>query len=553
MRINNKKILTIKLKGLTWQVLPENVDRLKKEIIPAVFETGELFDLSPIKKTDTRLVTRCHPQNSEHPLIVKVFKRSDIGSKIKSFFRPSRSGKEWKIGHKLSKRSLSTPPLVASGTSRKFGLLQKDYIISREIIGAKPLNVWIEENIHRKSISYLEKKEIIHAFALFVRLVHDKGIYPSDFHQGNVLIKIEKDRPPEFYLIDLHSIRIKRKLRLNHRIKNLVQLNDFQISTTDRLRFLKSYLSGKGIKGIPVKTFAKRIGKKSLKDWNRLWAKRKRKNLKPNKFAKIFEINSWVGMIQNDTDFFQTFQKINFSAQESGVKNIKNTPSVAVKELALTQSNESRCFIIKKYLQIGWVDKIKAVVRTSRAKRCWINAHNLLMRGISTPRPIAFAEKKRLGRVRESFFMSEKLPGAQASDLFLADPSKRSFLKQEFLFNLARQVRWMHQTNICHGDLKASNILVVLHEQRPGIFFVDLDGVKVCNSIRIKDIAKDLSRMKAAFSDILAQSQMEYFFRVYGRDNTFFQSHKKKIMEKVDNLTMKKIEQKRAEVRRLNK
>ncbi|MCD6352837.1 MAG: hypothetical protein J7M06_01325 [Proteobacteria bacterium] len=536
--------MKIRREGLSWWVLPKNSDWLKKEIIPTIFQTKEISGLHPVKKTDTRLVFRCNLKNSEKSLIVKVFKRSHLGNKLKSFFRPSRSWKEWQIGHKLSERSISTPPLVASGSSRKFGFLRKDYIISEEITEAKPLNIWIEENIHQRSISLSEKKRVIQAFALFVRLIHDQGIYPSDFHQGNVLIKIEKTSPPIFYLIDLHSIRIKRKLTLQNRIKNLVQLNDFRISMPDRFRFLKSYLPEEMIKGISTKKLARKIKAASLKDWQHLWTKRKRKCLQSKKMAEKLKIDSWVGMVKKDYVFSQTLKKIKCNFQGSGVKDIKKTPLVSVKELTLPRDNKSRCLIIKEYKAIGWSSKVKAMFRISRAKRAWVNAHNLLMRGISTPAPVAYGEKKRWGMVWESFFITEKVSESQASDLFLKSPSKKSSLKKNFLVNLARLVRWMHQTNICHGDLKASNILVASDGKNPRIFLVDMDGVKIRPTIGIKDIARDLSRMRAAFSDILSQSELEYFLRIYGKDNRFFQTHEKKIMKKVHKLTAKKILQK---------
>jgi tRNA A-37 threonylcarbamoyl transferase component Bud32 len=447
--------------------------------------------------------------------------------------------------------------LIASGFSRRFGFLRKDYLILQEIGGAKPLNIWIEENILQRSISWSEKKRIIENFAHFVRTVHDEGIYPKDFHPGNILIKTEKDKPPVFYLIDLHSIRIKKKVSFREREKNLTQLNDFRMSLTDRMRFLKSYFQVEWLNGLPIKDIAKEIGLASMKHWKHLWKKRKRKCLRERKEYEWWEIGSWKGMVRSDcvSDFSQILKKFESNFTGAEIKNIKKSFRTSVKEMYIPQQSKDYSFIIKEFKTAGFMSKVKALFRNSRLRRAWINAHNLIMRGILTPVPVAFGEKKRFRIIQEGFFMTKKIPEAQASDVFLKeitkdlnDSEKASIIK-DFLIRLARLIRWMHQTGICHGDLKASNILINTPKKRPAIYLVDMDGVKIRDRVGVKEVARDLSRIIAAFSGILSTSEETYFLRIYQRGNRFFQKHEKRIMGRVRKLAAKKIQQKQKIVR----
>jgi len=431
--------------------------------------------------------------------------------------------------------------------------LRKDYIISREIAEAKPLSNWVERKLIQESIPLSERKIIIKALALFVRKIHDRGVYSTDFHQGNILIQGGKRTPPLFHLIDLHSLRIKKKVTSQERIKNLAQLNNFRISVADRLRFLNAYLEGGLLRGMTYEELVKEIASASYAQWRHLWKKRKRKCLQSVKEVEIWKMGSWSGAVRKKYSSCtpQILGKMNSNIREPEDEIIKEAPRILVKAIVPDQGENSQQLIAKKYRNApGFLQRLRALFRSSRAKRGWINAHNLIMRGIPTPEPVAFGEKRHWGIIQESFFLTEKKPGAQGSDVFLKELSQhptdleKKALTKDFLVRLARIVRWMHITGISHGDLKASNILVTIRKKRPFIFLIDLDGAKIRSKVGTKGIAKDLSRLRAAFSGILAQAEQDYFIQAYRKDNSFFQGHEKRIMDKVLKLTERKIKQK---------
>ena len=231
-------------------------------------------------------------------------------------------------------------------------------------------------------------------------------------------------------------------------------------------------------------------------------------------------------------------------------RNIKEGSRTVIKEVALAKGKESEYLLVKFYNTISILSKLNALFRMSRAKRAWIHSHQLVMRGISTPAPVAFGETMLRGIRQESFFLTEKIPAAKGSDVFLKElpqqftDGEQRVLRNDFLVRLARMIRWMHITGLCHGDLKASNILVTIPEKELSVFLVDMDGVKMRNKMRAKDVARDLSRLKAAFTEVLSQSEYDYFLTIYRKGNRFFQTHHKKILEMVHTLTAKKIRQK---------
>ena len=104
---------------------------------------------------------------------------------------------------------------------------------------------------------------------------------------------------------------------------------------------------------------------------------------------------------------------------------------------------------------------LRSLFQISPAKRTWVTMHNLIMRGIPTLVPVAFGERKQWGILRDCFLAFEKIPEATSGAIFLKELSEtplivqNTSLKKGFIFHLARLIRWMHQTGICHRTLKS--------------------------------------------------------------------------------------------------
>lgn len=539
----------IRTQGCSWWIHHSCADWLSAKVIPFLAHPENLPGFTLIKETATRRIFRISGRQSNSFYIVKIFYRPHWSDKLKSLFRASRSRKEWRIAQELSDGGVPTYQVVACGAARNCGLLTGDYLISKEIAGVQSLMTWLAEGGAGKERSFFEKRNVVEGLARFVRAMHDAGVYPSDFHPGNLLVGTDDGAGPRFYVIDLHSIKTNRKITLRDRVVHLVCLNSLYLSNADRLRFLVSYLGKGGLAEVSTEALAREIISRSDRHRRALWKKRRQKSLQPRHGLEKWNCDAWRGLVGRAVGSEEIVKSVRGDILgESKGTIIKRTSRTIVKEVGC--SGNSTSWIVKQYKICGWLARVTAPVRSSRAKRAWVNAHNLVMRGIPTPIPIAYGEKRRWGIVRESFFITEKIERAEKGDLFLEELAKNSSnfpnasLKEDFLVRLARLVRWMHQTNIHHGDLKAGNILVTVQNERPLIYLVDMDGVRIRRSIGRKDIVKDLSRIKAALSGVLSPSDQGLFLEIYGKDNTFFQDNRKRITENVERLAADKIRQK---------
>jgi len=113
---------------------------------------------------------------------------------------------------------------------------------------------------------------------------------------------------------------------------------------------------------------------------------------------------------------------------------------------------------------------LRRCLRATRSCINWRNAHLLGFSGIATPAPLAFVESRwgplRLG----GYYVCAFCDAPSAADKY-RDASPDDAELQQFRALFAR----LHRARICHGDLKASNLLVT----EDGVALVDLDSLKM--------------------------------------------------------------------------
>ncbi len=164
---------------------------------------------------------------------------------IKHIFRPSRARRAFFASLMLQKNGFDAPDVIGL-FERRAGLLCTDNLfLTRDVTDALPLPKYLDKIRHQSGKTALAKKRaFIRAFAQTLGRMHNKGIFHGDLRLNNVLV-VPDDPGEKLYFID--NERTKKKFRLPARLclKNLVQLNMFRdgISNTDRMRFIKTYLS----------------------------------------------------------------------------------------------------------------------------------------------------------------------------------------------------------------------------------------------------------------------------------------------------------------------
>jgi len=115
------------------------------------------------------------------------------------------------------------------------------WVIMDYLEGRDPLGRWFRANADR--LAPADRRALTNSLSRLVRDIHRKNIYHNDFSPKNFLIQRTEDGW-SVYLVDPEAVRWPTTLSLRRKAKNLGQIADLgdQVTRTDRLRFLKSYL-----------------------------------------------------------------------------------------------------------------------------------------------------------------------------------------------------------------------------------------------------------------------------------------------------------------------
>jgi tRNA A-37 threonylcarbamoyl transferase component Bud32 len=106
--------------------------------------------------------------------------------------------------------------------------------------------------------------------AQLVREMHARGIWHRDLKASNILVQKKVPDGEKLYLVDLDSVRIKKRLDRKEKIRDLARLNASLVSTTtvsmtDRLRFLQYYLKTRRPRDSNVQDYWKAIAAQTQK------------------------------------------------------------------------------------------------------------------------------------------------------------------------------------------------------------------------------------------------------------------------------------------------
>ena len=150
--------------------------------------------------------------------------------------------------------------------------------------------------------------------------------------------------------------------------------------------------------------------------------------------------------------------------------------------------------VVLKEFQSRGVNKLKSLFLPSKALRAWKGSVNLIERGIDTPFPIAFLEKRKRGFLDQSFYLTEKIEEAEEIRFLFrrASPEKLKPL----LVALANHLSVCHQKGVLHRDLSDGNILVKEDEKgKSRFYFLDTNRIRFPRKINLLRRVKNLIRL----------------------------------------------------------
>lgn len=154
---------------------------------------------------------------------------------------------------------------------------------------------------------------------------------------------------------------------------------------------------------------------------------------------------------------------------------------------------QSQDLVIKRYNLKSPLHFVRRCGRHSRALLSWRNAHVLRQLGIATPQPLAMVEE-RWGPLRfRAYYISVFQPGPTLAAYWHTDWTAQD-RRNAPLGALCGLFQKMAAAHICHGDCKASNMVV----DGDDIALVDLDGLRIFRSEPVfrRRFRKDCQRFK---------------------------------------------------------
>lgn len=229
--------------GQVVSLLPFNGRLESKYDFPRFFEALsdceillERLDCRILHEGRNRVGVLALPQKDgdQIEIVVKEFCPRGI-DRLKSLCLRSKALKAWSGAQALKARSIGTPFPVAYLEKRGRFFLEKGYFLSERIEGVEEIRILF------RRLPLPELRTLLSSLAAFLRAVHDRGILHRDLSDGNILVKRENDETYFFYMIDTNRIKVKDRIGLLKRIKNLIRLGvPAQIQSIFLIQYLEA-------------------------------------------------------------------------------------------------------------------------------------------------------------------------------------------------------------------------------------------------------------------------------------------------------------------------
>lgn len=209
-----------------------------------------------------------------------------------------------------------------------------------------------------------------------------------------------------------------------------------------------------------------------------------------------------------DADFEQAFRKIGLTSIEK-IFSFNTAKNLNKQNLAAFRSRlqfnidfpQPTTLFLKRYVHPPIMAQIKNWICARGRKSCGFlefeTAANLKKAGINTPKTIAYGEQLGALFEKRSFFVTEKIPDADAlerklPDCFKSPPAKYNLrLQRKFIADLASFIRKFHRTNYRHRDLYLSHIF---YSDSGDFYLIDLARafrpILLKKRFQVKDIAQ---------------------------------------------------------------
>lgn len=434
-------------------------------------------------------------------VFVKVCRANTPRSVAREWLRPAKARLEYENLAELRQRGVGTVEPLAWGSRSRYWP-GDSVLITREQPGVRPLH-----DVLAGPLSPAARRALAGRFGAYLAGLHSAGVRHPDPHPGNVLVT----PAGEFLLMDVHAVRLTTgPLTCPAAWNDLVLWNRwFQLraSRADRGRFWRAYTAAVADR-LTVRDRAREVEELTRRSNRRFWTARLARYTTNNRDAhrvsrgrlRGYAVRDWSPA---DLDKWLTDPDAAFVAH--GVTLWKDSASATVAPIVARLTRGDVPAVAKRFRVKSTVRAAKNAVRPSPARRSWVLGHNLLDRGLPTPRPLLLLERRRLGVPHTGYVVFERVPDSLELPAALATLAGRPYRRQvirAWADRLGRVLRAMHDAEVAHRDLKAANVLMrgVTADPAAAVpVLIDLVGVTVGRRVPDDVRVRDLVRLAASF------------------------------------------------------
>ncbi|MCP5004313.1 MAG: hypothetical protein GY941_10280 [Planctomycetes bacterium] len=544
---NQHNTLQSKKNGIEWTVrkgYEELQGKLNLSDLQSALNKNPHTVVKDTKVRSVFLIPDADTNNTD--ICVKYFKERDSRdlNKYLDFFKDlfikTKAETEWDVGNRLLRSDINTalPLLIAEKKSwffRKHSLL-----ITRAISNSKSLMDFCSSDLHATASGdgFIRKKHVIDNLAQFVKDIHSKGFFHSDFHAGNILIQLHPDHtghdlPYSLYLIDLHHVKMLKTLSNRKILYNIAQLfNSLASSLTqsDKQQFLKSYGNDRlgNTKWIrePVAQIDKIATRLRCTHYkSRLKRCLKTSSVFSKKKSGSFKLFFRKGHIAEN--FLKLVMKHDNALTHNSCGNILKHDRKTSLTRHPFKDRDIHTVVVKHYKASPVIGFLKTACRKSPGRKAWISGNGLLVYGFGTPLPLALIEKQVLGIVTGSYLIMEAVSGSLELDRYLVknfeDPSGsrlRAIMKKKrrLINHFAQKIAEMHSKQVFHHDLKTCNIMVK-DNSTLDFTFLDFDRVTFGKNVNPQDRIRTLTQINLSTPGFITLKDRLRFLGEYIRQS----------------------------------
>jgi tRNA A-37 threonylcarbamoyl transferase component Bud32 len=203
-----------------------------------------------------------------------------------------------------------------------------------------------------------------------------------------------------------------------------------------------------------------------------------------------------------------------------GPEVLKDSPETTITRHGFALDGKTWRLCVKRYYSRGWTDQLRALFHWSRAKRAWVTGWGLQIRDIPSPIPWVMLIEKSFGLPREGFVAMDEVQDAiplsrYVGKRLIAPSGVNTANRRRFIETTAGYIARLHESEIYHRDLKATNLLVRETEDGWAISLVDHDHIRFDRALAYKERVMNLAQLNASVSEEVRPMDRWRFLLIY--------------------------------------